>query len=214
LFVFQGRLNRLSAQKSLAMPDTTTPVSIERAEKDLLFGFAEAPVGNEQQYKIGHKWGNKPAISLLNDYQKLMVYLFSDETAANAKYKALQKATSERVEPPETKLDLVKELWERILPHRELIFYQIVRPTGHILFWHIVMPYRSGTDHPIKSCNHTFFPQVNRQVYGIMIRTSVNNVTRPDFRIVVICKSNTETVVSFFCHSHVTCPRSWPRKPM
>jgi len=114
-------VHRLSAQKSLAMPDTTTPVSIERAEKDLLFGFAEAPAGNEQQYKIGHKWGNKPAISLLNDYQKLMVYLFSDETEANAKYKAIQKATSERVEPPETKLDLVKELWERILPHRELI---------------------------------------------------------------------------------------------
>lgn len=114
-------VHRLSAQKSLSMPDTTTPVSIERAERDLLFGSADAVPGNEQGYKIGHKWQSKPAISFLNDYQKLMVYLFSDETEENAKYKAIQKATSERVEPPKTKMDLVKELWERILPHRELI---------------------------------------------------------------------------------------------
>jgi len=114
-------VHRLSAQKSLSMPDTTTPVSIERAEKDLLFGSADAKSGNEIAHKNGYKWQNKPAISFLNDYQKLMVYLFSDETEENAKYKASQRATSVRVEPPKTKLDLVKELWERILPHRELI---------------------------------------------------------------------------------------------
>jgi Protein of unknown function (DUF4435)/AAA domain, putative AbiEii toxin, Type IV TA system len=114
-------VHRLSAQKSLSMPDTTTPVSIERAEKDLLCGYADAKAGDEQQFKIGHKWQSNPATSFLNDYQKLMVYIFSDETEENAKYKAAQKATSERVEPPKTKLDLVKELWERILPHRELI---------------------------------------------------------------------------------------------
>lgn len=114
-------VHRLSAQKSLSMPDTSTPVSIERAEKDLLFGSAEAATGNEQAYKSGHEWQSKPAISFLNDFQKLMVYLFSDETEENAKYKASQKATSVRLEPPKTKMDLVKELWERILPHRELI---------------------------------------------------------------------------------------------
>jgi hypothetical protein len=114
-------VHRLSAQKSLSMPDTTTPVSIERAEKDLLFGSADAAPGNEQGYKVGHKWQSKPAISFLNDYQKLMVYLFSDEIEENAKYKATQKVTDERIEPPETKLDLVKELWEKMLPHRQLI---------------------------------------------------------------------------------------------
>lgn len=114
-------VHRLSAQKSLSMPDTTTPVSIERAEKDLLFGSADTELTNPIAYKTGFKWQQKPAISFLNDYQKLMVYLFSDETEENAKYKASQKATSERVEPPKTKLDLVKELWEKILPHRELI---------------------------------------------------------------------------------------------
>ncbi|MEO7557985.1 MAG: ABC transporter ATP-binding protein, partial [Gammaproteobacteria bacterium] len=59
-------VHRLSAQKSLSMPDTTTPVSIERAERDLLFGSADAVAGNEMAYKPGHKWQNKPAISFLN----------------------------------------------------------------------------------------------------------------------------------------------------
>jgi hypothetical protein len=114
-------VHRLSAQKSLTMPDSITPMSIERAKRDLLFGSAETISDNDWQYKINWKWQNKPAISFLNDYQKLMVYLFSDETEENAKYKATQKKTTTRIEPPKTKLDLVKEVWENILPHRELI---------------------------------------------------------------------------------------------
>lgn len=111
------KVHRISAQKSLSMPDTTTPVSIDRAENDLLFGFADG----KWSHKNGHKWQSKPAISFLNDYQKLMVYLFSDHTEESAKYLSASRATSERVEPPVTKLDLVKQTWETILPHRELV---------------------------------------------------------------------------------------------
>src|SRR5690606_29786181 len=35
------RVFRISAQKSLAMPDTTTPKSIDLAENDLIFGYPE-----------------------------------------------------------------------------------------------------------------------------------------------------------------------------
>ena len=115
------RVHRLSAQKSLSMPDTVTPTSIELAEKDLRYGYADTSVEHRQHYKTHNKWQNKPAVSLLNDYQKLMVYLFSDETEENAKYKASMKNLTEYSEPPETKMDLVKKLWEKILPHRELI---------------------------------------------------------------------------------------------
>ena len=75
-------VHRISAQKSLALPDSTTPQSIEQAEKDLLFGN---PSWSYQQ-KI-NKWGNKPATTFMNDFQKLMIYLFSDETEENAKFK-------------------------------------------------------------------------------------------------------------------------------
>jgi len=109
-------VHRISAQKSLAFPDSTTPQSIERAEKDLLFGNPDWSHQNKQ-----NKWQKKPATTFLNDYQKLMVYLFSDETEKNANFKRECKASEDRVEPPVTKIDIVKELWENILPHRELI---------------------------------------------------------------------------------------------
>lgn len=109
-------VHRISAQKSLTMPDSTTPQSIELAEKSLLFGNPDW----SHQHKL-HKWGRKPATHLLSDYEKLMVYLFSDETEENAKFKIACKESSNRVEPPTTKIDLVKEVWEKILPHRELV---------------------------------------------------------------------------------------------
>ncbi|NSY32670.1 ATP-binding cassette domain-containing protein [Pseudoalteromonas sp. JC28] len=109
-------VHRISAQKSLALPDSITPQSIELAEKDLLFGNPKWSYHHKS-----YKFKEKPATQPLNDYQKLMVYLFSDETEENAKFKRECKANDGRVEPPVTKIDRVKELWEEILPHRELI---------------------------------------------------------------------------------------------
>lgn len=109
-------VHRISAQKSLSMPDSTTPVAINLAEANLLFGNSQ-----HSNNKMAFKWGSKPATALLNDYEKLMAYLFSDETEENAKFKAAYKASTTRIEPPVTKIDRVKEVWERILPHRELV---------------------------------------------------------------------------------------------
>lgn len=115
------KVHRISAQKSLSMPDNTTPKSIDMAEKELLYGSAEAQVSNTWLYKQNSRWGRKPSTFLLNDYEKLMVYLFSDHTEESAKYLSASKATDEKVEPPITKLDLVKQVWEKVLSHRELI---------------------------------------------------------------------------------------------
>lgn len=117
----RDRVHRISAQKSLAMPDNSTPISIEKAERDLLFGYADLDVNQELHYKQHSKFGNKPAVSQLVDYQKLMVYLFSEHTEESSKYLAASKATTMRVTPPITKVDIVKEIWEKLLPHRELI---------------------------------------------------------------------------------------------
>jgi energy-coupling factor transporter ATP-binding protein EcfA2 len=109
-------VHRISAQKSLNMPDSSTPQSIIQAENNLLFGNPDWNF----QHKT-HKWGQKPATAFLSDYEKLMVYLFSDETEENAKFKVDCKANEGRIEPPTTKIDRVKEIWEKILPHRELV---------------------------------------------------------------------------------------------
>lgn len=98
------------------LPDTTTPMSIDLAERNLVFGHPNQ-VGNKQAFR----WQNKPATAFLNDYEKLMVFLFSDETEENAKYKIVQRQSATKVDPPVTRLDKVKQAWERILPHRELV---------------------------------------------------------------------------------------------
>lgn len=110
-----ARVFRISAQKSLAMPDTTTPMAIDLAEQNLIFGKATA---NHNKY---FRWQDKPATAFLNDYEKLMIYLFSDETEENAKYKVAQRESATKLEPPLTRMDKVKQAWERILPHRELV---------------------------------------------------------------------------------------------
>ena len=118
----QDKVHRLSAQKSLAMPDSTTPKSIDLATSELWTGYERAfEQPNSHAYKQGHRWQSKPAVSLLNDYHQLMVFLFSDHIEESAKYLAASKSSTNRVEPPKTKLDVVKEVWERILPHRELV---------------------------------------------------------------------------------------------
>lgn len=109
-------VHRISAQKSLMFPDSTTPQSIDLAEKDLLFGHPTWAVHNKVS-----KWNNKPATNMQNDFAKLMVYLFSDETEENAKFKRACRDSQERLDPPLTKIDQLKNLWEKILPHRELI---------------------------------------------------------------------------------------------
>jgi hypothetical protein len=118
----RDKVHRISAQKSLTMPDSTTPKSIDLATSELWTGYELAIAQNNiQAYKQGHRWQNKPAISLLNDYHQLMVFLFSDYTEESAKYLTASKLTKNRVEPPKTRLDVVKEIWEKILPHRELL---------------------------------------------------------------------------------------------
>lgn len=111
------KVHRISAQKSLQLPDSTTPQAIDKAEKALLWGDSE---WQDAAMKI-HKWELKPATHMQKDFDKLMIYLFSDETEENAKFKRTCKDSNERVNPPLTKIDKLKDLWEKILPHRELI---------------------------------------------------------------------------------------------
>ncbi|MDY6468885.1 AAA family ATPase, partial [Acinetobacter faecalis] len=111
-----SHVHRIGAQKSLVFPDSTTPQAIDLAEKDLLWGHP----GWTRNHKRS-KWNNKPATTVQNDFNKLLVYLFSDETEENANFKRASKESQDRIFPPITKLDQLKDLWEKILPHRELI---------------------------------------------------------------------------------------------
>lgn len=112
--------HRVAAQKSLTFPSSIGPISVDKAKAELLSGY-EAAHQNFQGLKKGHRWADKPHTALLNDFERLVIYLFSEEAESNAQYKLEQKASEIRVEPPLSRLDRLKAIWERTLPKRELI---------------------------------------------------------------------------------------------
>lgn len=119
-----SKVHRISAQKSLTMPDRTSPKPFDIAEEELLYGKSVRSshyLGSSLSNKRNVRWKQKPAISFLDDYSKLMVYLFSEDYEKSTKYRSEAKQTKRRIEPPKTMLDIVKRIWESLLPHRELI---------------------------------------------------------------------------------------------
>ena len=115
----KDKVHRISAQKSLSMPESSSPISIDLAEKGLLFGYENTDA--TFAHKLGQRWKKKPAVSLLDDFQKLMVLLFSEDYEKSTEYRQSSNESKEWKEPPKTKLDIIKAIWEDVLPHRELI---------------------------------------------------------------------------------------------
>lgn len=111
--------HRVSAQKSLDMPHSVSPKSVDAAEKELLYGYAAE--GDLQRYKKNRRWKEKPSTVLLSDFDRLMVYLFSEDYDASTTYRQKALRTEERVDPPTTKLDVLRAIWEETLPHRSLL---------------------------------------------------------------------------------------------
>lgn len=112
---YANTTHRVSAQKSLSMPYEVSPKSKEKAEYEFYYGhWYDNDTGLSQRQKFHNRWGNKPDIFLLNDYEKLMVLLHTEEYEASLEFK--ENGGSK----PNTKLDRIQKIWETILPHRKL----------------------------------------------------------------------------------------------
>jgi len=113
---YPNKTLRISAQKSLTMPEEVSPTSKEKSEVDFFYGNADHGKSN----KNGYRWGGKPNTYLLNDYQKLMVLLHTEEYEESIKFKEAYNP-GQAIEKPVTKLDRIQSIWELVLPHRKLI---------------------------------------------------------------------------------------------
>uniref|UniRef100_UPI00289DE0F6 DUF4435 domain-containing protein n=1 Tax=Sphingobacterium sp. TaxID=341027 RepID=UPI00289DE0F6 len=113
---YLGQTHRISAQKSLTLPNEVSPKSKIRAEKEFHFGYFDQNYteADQIQQKYYQRWGGNFNTYLLNDYEKLMVLLHTEEYEESLKYK------EGRIERPTTKLDRVQRIWEAVLPHRKL----------------------------------------------------------------------------------------------
>ena len=109
------KVHRISAQKSLSMPSSVRTTSMEVAKEDLLYGTHNDNKDWLKNYgRKNNRWNNNLNTSLLNDYDKLMVLLHSEEYEKSVYYK------DHGGEKPITKLDKIQRIWEGVLPHRKL----------------------------------------------------------------------------------------------
>jgi AAA domain, putative AbiEii toxin, Type IV TA system/Protein of unknown function (DUF4435) len=110
-------VHRIAAHRSLSFNDAIDVVSLDRAYKMLRYGIAHQDAA---QIKEGHRWSGKPATILLSDFDHLLRALYAEQNEVAIRHLERHRANlSER--PPLTKLLRLKDIWERLLPHRALI---------------------------------------------------------------------------------------------
>ncbi len=114
---YNQQTHRISAQKSLSMPDFVSTKSKEVAESEFLYGGWDK--NNANWYKtngwLHSRWGNNLNTYLLNDYEKLMVLLHTEEYEQSLSFKENGGGK------PNTKLDRIQSIFETVLPHRKII---------------------------------------------------------------------------------------------
>lgn len=106
-------IHRISAQKSLNMPESTTPSDLKKTQNELLNGDSDS---NDKSY---FRWARKPVTHLLRDFDALMKLLITENYK---KCLILQEQLKSRVSIcyESTKLDLTIALWERIITNKKL----------------------------------------------------------------------------------------------
>ena len=121
-------VHRVGAQKSLQFPDYASPIPITDAEIGLLYGMDQGSMSyfkqnpdNRQIYKRNNRWGQTPETQLLNDFNKLLIYLVSEEYEVSLAYRHQAKNPVGRTAPSDTKLDIIKRIWEEVFSSRELL---------------------------------------------------------------------------------------------
>ena len=75
-------VHRIAAQKSLSLNDNINLISLERASGLLRFGHAD---GNET-WKATQRWGNRPAVHFLSDFDALLQTLFAKHNRVATKF--------------------------------------------------------------------------------------------------------------------------------
>lgn len=113
-------IHRVSAQKSLAMPEYVSPTEIKKAEDKFLYGTtSDNRNWLVKNGKRNSRWGDKPEIHMLNDFQLLMEYLMTENFEKSIEYRENHKEGNS-IFDNETKLEKIKKIWEKVIIHRRL----------------------------------------------------------------------------------------------
>lgn len=113
-------IHRVSAQKSLNLPEIVSPTEMNKAAEEFLYGIAFDDKNWLKQYgKKQKRWGNMPEIYMLNDYQKLMQYLMTENYEKSIEYREKHKL-GDALFDNTTRLEKIQSIWENVISHRKL----------------------------------------------------------------------------------------------
>lgn len=124
------RIHRITAQRVLFFPKNTGTTSLAAARHELTWGQERPPQWNDKvweenkndrrmQARYGHDlshWENRP----LNDFDKILKFLLSENYANLLQHDEKQRQNAEFLPMPDSIIRKVKDLWEKLLPHRIL----------------------------------------------------------------------------------------------
>lgn len=111
--------HRISAHRSLRLNPSVAKINEQNARNGLRFGYQDIREGQENAFRIGHRWGHKAETFLLNDFDFLVQYLFAEQSnIALQTHNAAHAGNVEKLEL--THFQKLITIWNRILPHRSL----------------------------------------------------------------------------------------------
>ena len=109
--------HRISAHRALTLNPSVPKISESFALNGLRTGYASEAVviGNRN----GRRWGGKGSVALLNDFDFVIQVLFAEQSNKSLEtHNRVRAGDTSSAEP--TKFEILKEIWERLLPHRQL----------------------------------------------------------------------------------------------
>lgn len=111
-------VHRIAAHRSLNLNPSVVPPSLEIARNRLFYGYE----GGGPQSKNMHRYGQKPETALLSDFDHVLSALYAENNDVSIAYReAARKSNGQFMLPPPAKIDTLKSIWEKVLPHRQLV---------------------------------------------------------------------------------------------
>lgn len=111
------KAHRIAAHRALNLNPDVNKISESKAKKYLTYGDAWDDISI--YYRVSRRWEGKAPTSLLNDFDYLLQYLFAQQN--NLAVENHQKRNrGEEITNSKTKLDILQEVWERLLPLKKL----------------------------------------------------------------------------------------------
>lgn len=111
------KAHRIAAHRALNLNPDVNKIPESKAKKYLTYGDAWDDISI--YHRASRRWEGKAPTSLLNDFDYLLQYLFAQQN--NLAVENHQKRNrGEEITNSKTKLDILQEVWERLLPLKKL----------------------------------------------------------------------------------------------